>query len=100
MKLGCSLDGMVVFGAGSPSNLVWNLANRALLCGYGGGSLVWHHHKEALPRILVGLDLVVGRLDAGAAGEEEQELRGRVRVVAGLRDVDLISLRLAQVGHG
>jgi len=48
------------------------------------------------------LDLVVGRLDARAAGEEEQERRGGVRVVGGLRYVDLwgYSASLAgETGH-
>lgn len=50
---------------------------------------VGHQHQKALGGKAVGLDLVVDRLDARTAGEEQKQARRRMRVVGRLRDVDL-----------
>lgn len=50
---------------------------------------VGHDDDIALGGEAVGLDLVVDAADAGAAGEEEEELGGGVGVVGGLGYVDL-----------
>ena len=54
---------------------------------------VWHHHKKTFFSKLVRLALVVGRMDPRPIGEEEQQLRGQMRVVARLRDIHLRHLR-------
>lgn len=81
------------------------LEQRGRVVGDGGGGRrritseeVGHEYDEAGRGILVGLDLVVGGMDARSAGEEEEEARGRVRVVGWLGDVDLKALVLIRFG--
>jgi hypothetical protein len=72
------------------------LEDRCGVVGDGGcawscvaGEEVGHEDEVALRGELVGLDLVVGGLDARASSEEEEESRRSMRVVGGLGDVDL-----------
>lgn len=60
-------------------------------CAWGcvAGKEVGHDDEVALRGELVGLDLVVGGLDACASGEEEEESGRGMRVVGGLGNVDL-----------
>ena len=52
-------------------------------------ALIWHNHEEPLASIHIRLQLVVNRMYAGSATQEEQQLRWRVRVVARFGDIDL-----------
>jgi hypothetical protein len=51
--------------------------------------LIRHDDQETFGGIFVGLDLVVGAVDACAACQEQEELRRRMRVVSRLGDVDV-----------
>lgn len=69
---------------------------RGLGLGQGGrvggrvaAKQVGHHDHEALVGELVGLDLVVAGVQAGAARQEQQELRGGGWIRGGLGDVGL-----------
>lgn len=56
--------------------------------------LIWHGHKKAFCRKLVRLNLVVGRVYAGAACQQKKQFRGRVRVVGRFGDIclDIVEL--------
>jgi len=58
--------------------------------------LVWHDDQETLARILVRLQLVVGAVNASTAGQKQQELAGRMRVVGWLGD---IGFDVIEFGH-
>lgn len=60
-------------------------------CAWGcvAGKEVGHEDEVTLRGELVGLDLVVGGLDARTSSEEEEESGRGMRVVGGLGDVDL-----------
>lgn len=64
--------------------------------GGDGSLLVRHHDQESFFGVFVRLELVVGAMDASAAGEEEQELAGRVWVVGGLCH---IGVDVVEFGH-
>lgn len=51
--------------------------------------LIRHNDQKPLSSILVRLQLVVGAVDACAAGEEEEQFGGRVGIVGGFGDVDV-----------
>ena len=63
----------------------------------GGHLLVWHGHHEAFRGILVRLNLVVRAMNARAARQQQQKLRWRVRVVGGLRDIDVDVVELGDL---
>jgi len=56
--------------------LVWGGKLGIGVRSWVASELVRHYDEEAFGGVLVGLELVVGRVDAGAAGEEEKELGG------------------------
>lgn len=80
---------VTVFGAGSPANLhVRDPVNEGDTTQWGY-LLVWHDHKKAFAGIFIRLELVIGRLNTRTTAQEDQKLRGKMWIVARLRDVDL-----------
>ena len=51
--------------------------------------LVWHDDHEAFARILIGLQLIILGVNSSRVAQEQQKLGGEMRVVAGLRNVDI-----------
>jgi hypothetical protein len=62
--------------------------------------LVGHDNEVAFRGILVCLELVIYRLVAGAAREQEEEFGGRVRVVGGFGNVAVDATKLGELARG
>lgn len=89
-----AIGSVVVLGIGSPENLnVKGLSQEMLLYQRAKYTLVGHNHEITFSSIFVRLNLIVGRMYACSASQEDQKLGGIMRIVARLGDVNLVDVK-------